>query len=767
MEENNKRALTICILKILNEYSDENHLLTQQDIIDKLYKLYNITCERKAVANNIQCLGDGGYMIEQTTKGCYLSVRDFEDSELNLLIDNIVYSKYIKKKYARDLLCKLLNKSSISFRKNYDLGVLEDVDRENNSEYFYNISLLQEAITQHNYIEFRLKKYNTNKELITQDYKIVFCPGRLIFKEGRYSVVGMIGRDDIYKKLCVYPIDRMADINIIDKKLQNYQIISFGVKVRDYILSNMQNYDDEFIDFEIKINQNILDEVIDIFGKSVLIEEDNEKLRNKKYNIKLNSTFSKLLNFVLLHKEDVEIIKPQEMRAKMTEIGDSLTNQYYKTDEDLFFAEINHYLKSRQHKWYDDAFYGSEDYFKELNFDNIDLNKFEEYKDCNDADSISFEMTSLDNFSFLKDFIDLRSLDISWTRESDFSFLKNLKILRKLVINHTDIENINFVEQLTNLELLQLYGNNELKNIEALYNNSNIKYLLIDEKLFKGIDIKRLKIKNPKIDVKVINDTNEHQNIDLHIEIDTFAKINKEEMPYEYLTLIFGQRFENMDKSKRNIMIRLINRRYKEFIEKLNQIKEKLKGNQKEIFEDIFFNSLSIQEICNKMDIDCDKFLSIYKELLKNLRNPKLSDAMKEFVLKDNFIEDIDNDDLDSITKFDANEIDLEWLFKGAHMFDYVCNNIIIKDKKLFDCKSDNNKSKIIEVDKISKPTISVCYIQKTFSLGYPRAAKIFDYMLEKGVIEEVLYQGKSYHLINIPKEEINNYLLSLLEKIK
>lgn len=49
MPNENTKRIIIDILRILEEYSDENHTLTQKDIIDLLYKEHNIVVDRKTV----------------------------------------------------------------------------------------------------------------------------------------------------------------------------------------------------------------------------------------------------------------------------------------------------------------------------------------------------------------------------------------------------------------------------------------------------------------------------------------------------------------------------------------------------------------------------------------------------------------------------------------------------------------------------------------------------------------------------------------------
>ena len=66
----NKKSSLILILKVLEEYTDEDHLLTQQQIIDKISQLYNIDLERKSVSNSISLLIELGYdIISSPRKG--------------------------------------------------------------------------------------------------------------------------------------------------------------------------------------------------------------------------------------------------------------------------------------------------------------------------------------------------------------------------------------------------------------------------------------------------------------------------------------------------------------------------------------------------------------------------------------------------------------------------------------------------------------------------------------------------------------------------
>ena len=82
----NKKMLNMLILEILREYTDENHSLTQQEIIKLLEQNYGMECDRRSVKSNIMSLKEMGYDIS-TDSGNRLLSREFDDAKLRILID--------------------------------------------------------------------------------------------------------------------------------------------------------------------------------------------------------------------------------------------------------------------------------------------------------------------------------------------------------------------------------------------------------------------------------------------------------------------------------------------------------------------------------------------------------------------------------------------------------------------------------------------------------------------------------------------------------
>lgn len=163
--EPTKLAL-VRILQILEQYSDFDHPLKQQDIIDYLDKDYGIAIERKAVGRNLSLLKEAGYDIASDRRGSYLAERTFDDSELRMLIDGVLASRHITAKHSKELierLCSLSNKYFRSHVKN--IWSVNEWSKTDNQALFYNIEIVDAAIEQGKQIAFCYNKYGADKKL--------------------------------------------------------------------------------------------------------------------------------------------------------------------------------------------------------------------------------------------------------------------------------------------------------------------------------------------------------------------------------------------------------------------------------------------------------------------------------------------------------------------------------------------------------------------------------------------------------------------------
>ena len=154
------RAITICLLHVLREYSDENHILSMQEIRQKMQLLYHIQPDRRTIYSSIALLLDLGYDIstfEDNKIGYYLQSRAFEQSEILLLTDAVYAFPFISNKQSSDLISKLQNQLSMHQRKKYThLKVIRSNRKSDNREVFLNIEVLDEESKIRNKYHFRI-----------------------------------------------------------------------------------------------------------------------------------------------------------------------------------------------------------------------------------------------------------------------------------------------------------------------------------------------------------------------------------------------------------------------------------------------------------------------------------------------------------------------------------------------------------------------------------------------------------------------------------
>ena len=112
-----EKANAICLLEVLKEYSDAEHILPMREIIAKMQSLYGIKIDRRTVYGAVALLIELGYDIsiyEDNGVGYYLRSQELEQSEVLLLTD-AVYSLSRSSRQGRlSSLSKNCKSSSVS-----------------------------------------------------------------------------------------------------------------------------------------------------------------------------------------------------------------------------------------------------------------------------------------------------------------------------------------------------------------------------------------------------------------------------------------------------------------------------------------------------------------------------------------------------------------------------------------------------------------------------------------------------------------------------
>ena len=325
----NKKASILLILKVLEEYYDEDHFLKQQDIIDKVDELYGIELERKSVAFSISLLQELDYDINKSPRGGYaLLSRSFDNSEIRYIVDSLFSSKSISGKQAAELSKKLNSCLSKYQRKDYNfIYKSNEVNRSENKELFYTLELIEEAKRRGKRISFQYLTFDENGKPYTKmdGYRYIVSPYYSANSNGRYFLI--CNYREKYRAITWFRIDYMLNPKIEEewpiKPIESLE----GVKdfdIAKYLNDNIYLLDGEIIKATFLIeNPSYVQFVIDWFGRNARTYKKDDKLYA---DIKCNE--SALFYWYMQYSECVTIVSPQSLIDRAKKEAERIIKKY-------------------------------------------------------------------------------------------------------------------------------------------------------------------------------------------------------------------------------------------------------------------------------------------------------------------------------------------------------------------------------------------------------------------------------------------------------
>jgi len=323
----NKKMAILCILNILREYSDEQHLLTQQEIIQKIENQYGIQLERKSISTNIDSLIDFGVDIIKSKNGCYLAGREFEPSEISFLIDSVFSSKSIDSKNSQVLISKISQFLSKYQRKRYKYIIKADeIIRTDNKQLFYTIDILNEAIEKGKQVEFQYNRFYVDKDVneTQKQKKYIINPYFMINNQGRYYLVCNY---HYYNEIANYKIELISNIKILDNPIKPITKLigcEQGVDMAKYANENIYMFHNKTVNAILEIYNNYAAEyIMEWFGKKARFYT-----KNGKTYAEVSANEQALIYWCLQYGETIELISPLETREEIKKKIEIISKRY-------------------------------------------------------------------------------------------------------------------------------------------------------------------------------------------------------------------------------------------------------------------------------------------------------------------------------------------------------------------------------------------------------------------------------------------------------
>ena len=321
-----RKKLSFAILDILRKYTDEDHRLSQKDIIDILKTEYDMTADRKSVKRNITSLMEMGYEInfsealrmfpnkdgvleESYILSDFWLEREFTDGELRLLIDSLLFSKHIPYSQCKELVDKLGSLSNQYFKSRVRFISTLPETAPKNKELFYTIEILDEAIAKGKQVAFTYNSYGTDKKLHPRrDREYIVNPYQMAATNGRYY---LIGNYDKYDNLANYRLDRITGIRLLDTPTKPKEQLEDGkmFSLPTHMAEHLYMFSGESVPVTFRMKKSILNDVIDWFGTEITFFDETED----EVTARVTVNWHAMRHWALQYCRHVKVLTPTDL----------------------------------------------------------------------------------------------------------------------------------------------------------------------------------------------------------------------------------------------------------------------------------------------------------------------------------------------------------------------------------------------------------------------------------------------------------------------
>lgn len=319
-----KKMAVLYILEILKRETNEDHRISQKDLLSKLENDYDMRLERKSITRHINDLIDAGYDII-SDNGYYLATREFENSELRLIIDSLLFSKNIPQKQCKELIKKLLSFSDRYFDASVKHITTLPARKTDNGQIFYTIGILDEAITQKKKVSFYYTEYRTDKKPHRKRAeRYVVNPYQIAATNSRYYLICSTDKHD---NISHYRLDHMEGAEILEETARPIQEITgqeYGLDLPKHMAEHIYMFSGESKRVTFRADLKIVDQIIDWFGTDITFTNETDTTVDASVIVNEAAMFCWLLQY----GSNVEVLSPQSLRNRMKATVADMAEKY-------------------------------------------------------------------------------------------------------------------------------------------------------------------------------------------------------------------------------------------------------------------------------------------------------------------------------------------------------------------------------------------------------------------------------------------------------
>lgn len=309
------------ILARLNDYDIKVDIKTIYSMIKRINEFYYCFTDQQL----IKTIRRRGYLIDEDF---------FDDGQLQLLIDSVIFNPNLDKISSKQLVDKLMSLSSINQIERLNIDELNN--NELNYDLLLNLTTILKAINHRKNISFKYisydvednhlqETYHTNGNLNKETY--IISPYKLILRGSNYYLIGYFNKRK--DSLSVYRVDRMR---LVRNYIGHYEDIQEQFDMEKEFDNNVNMYiGKQHIKLKIIFKQSILREVVNQFGKEIVV--------SKRFDGKIEAIINDvalsdgLIGWLMMLQDNVQVVYPLSLKEivkkrlitmlKMYETGNS------------------------------------------------------------------------------------------------------------------------------------------------------------------------------------------------------------------------------------------------------------------------------------------------------------------------------------------------------------------------------------------------------------------------------------------------------------
>ncbi len=309
METKGKKALSLCILRVLEQHAGKANPLSTRHIIEYLAEDYGMIAERKAVGRNLLLLQEMGFPLstyQENGKGYYLKTEPgAEPHEHNPAALDAFLRAPRSERSSREI-ARLQDEVSVF--------VSDAESKEQPDGIFETLDLIKEAIRTKVQISFLYAVVQRDgKRAPQRETPFTVSPYALFLAEGSYYVIVSVSG---YGRLLHYRCDLMEQVTLTDQPAREAESMiecRDGLDVAAYVNRTIYHTDVKEL-HTVLCAENLAGDLIDAFGNAVRMRPEGETIRAE-----IDAPWEMVRRFLVVNLKHTTLLAPAWRRAQIRE----------------------------------------------------------------------------------------------------------------------------------------------------------------------------------------------------------------------------------------------------------------------------------------------------------------------------------------------------------------------------------------------------------------------------------------------------------------